>query len=115
MQNQRGFTLMEVMVALAIASVALVAMMGRLGSSADIQHDLTAHAMALDEAVELLEKDRLQAISGSEKSGTIETRALPITWRLTTEKTLLKKFVKQNVYVSTPGSPDIELSLYRVR
>ncbi|MDQ6978495.1 MAG: type II secretion system protein, partial [Ghiorsea sp.] len=41
---EQGFTLIETLVALGIAAVALTALAGRLGLSADTQRSLLAHS-----------------------------------------------------------------------
>ena len=51
MRRQAGFTLIETLVALAIAAVALIALMGRLGASADVQRTLAMQAIAVDDDV----------------------------------------------------------------
>ena len=57
MNSERGFSLIEVLVALGIAAVALVALVGRLGASADVQHSLASHTIMLDTAINLLQAE----------------------------------------------------------
>jgi len=59
-RRNAGFTLLEVMVALAIAATALVVLMSRLGSSADIQYSLKANALAMETAMDVLARERMK-------------------------------------------------------
>jgi len=112
--REQGFTLIEVIVALAIAATALVVLMGRLGASADVQRTLAAHALALDVASNALARESLQpSTSGSEQSGTVKMSGVTLSWRSWTVKTMLDGFVRRNVAVSAPGEPEVRLFLYR--
>jgi len=113
-QHAQGFTLIEVLVALSIASFALVALMGRLGASADVQRTLALHALAIQEARNLLAEESLQpTVSSSEKSGSITSADVPMTWRAWTEKTALDGFVRRNVAVQAGSEPEVILFMYR--
>jgi len=109
----RGFTLLEVMVALAIAATALVALMGRIGASADIQHDLSMHAEALSLAVNELEKLRLEKGAAAEKEGEVESERGVFHWKLTIVRTLDDGFVRQNMLVTAPDGGEVRMFLYR--
>ncbi|MDQ6991742.1 MAG: type II secretion system minor pseudopilin GspI [Mariprofundaceae bacterium] len=110
----QGFTLIEVLVALSIASFALVALMGRLGASADVQRSLSLHALSMNEARNLLAKDRLTpTVSNSEERGDVQVSGLTMHWRTWTEKTALNGFVRRNVAVQTKNEPEIVLFMYR--
>ncbi len=112
--NQKGFTLIEVLVALGIASFALVALMGRLGASADIQRSLTLHALAVDTARNVLAEERLQgAVLGSEKQGDVDVAGITLHWRTWSEKTALDSFVRRNVAVKAGNEPEVTLFMYR--
>ena len=114
MKHQQGFTLIEAMVALAIAATALVVLTGRLGASADVQRSLAMHALALDIAANQLAEQSLQpAISGDEQSGTDKTGGISMDWRSWTEQTMLDGFVRRNVAVRAPGEPAVKLFLYQ--
>jgi len=112
-RSARGFTLLEVMVALAIAATALVALMGRIGASADIQHDLSMHAEALSLAVNELEKLRLEKGAAAEKEGEVESKRGVFHWKLTIERTLDDGFVRQNMLVTAPDGGEVRMFLYR--
>lgn len=112
--NELGFTLIEVLVALSIASFALVALMGRLGASADVQRTLSLNALAMSEARNLLAEDRLKkVVSNSEQQGNVDVSGVPMHWRTWTEKTALKGFVRRNVAVQADKEPEITLFMYR--
>jgi len=111
---ERGFTLIEAIVALGIAATALVVLMGRLGASADVQHSLAMHALAMDVANnELARQIQNKSSSGEEKSGKIEVDGLTLSWRSWSEKTMLDGFVRRNIAVKVPGEPDVELFEYQ--
>lgn len=112
--NQQGFTLLEVLVALAIAATALVVLIGRVGASADLQRDLSLHALALEVAVNVLEGNRLKEnLAASGERGEVEASGMTIKWRTTIEKASADGFVRQNVEVAVPGEPPLKLFLYR--
>jgi len=114
--GEQGFTLIETLVALGIAAVALGALTSRLGLSADTQRTLLIHDTMLEVAVNVLEKQRMGESSNlTEREGEVEARGLKLSWKLSLEKTDLDQFVRQNVRVSYPGEPDVSLFLYHVR
>ncbi len=116
MKNEQGFTLIEVLVALGIASFALVALMGRLGASADVQRSLILHAVSIETARNILAEDRLlETIPSSEKQGDIEAKGVTLHWRTWSEKTALDNFVRRNVAVKAGHEPEVMLFMYRVR
>jgi type II secretion system protein I len=112
MRPERGFTLIETLVALGIAATALVVLMGRLGASADVQRTLATQALALDMAANELARHSLTGQSGDETSGVIETGGMSMKWRSWTEKTMLENFVRRNIAVQAPDEPEVRLFLY---
>ena len=111
--HQQGFTLIESLVALGIIAVALTALAGRLGISADTQRSLIVHSTMLEVATNLLEEQRLNtALITEEKQGDVEVRGMKMFWRLNVEKTMLDNFVRQNVTVSYADEPDLSLFLF---
>ncbi len=113
---QLGFTLIETLVALGIAAVALTALAGRLGLSADTQRTLTVHSTMLEVATNILEKQRRSvAINLDDQEGSVEARGMKMKWKLSTEKTDLDNFVRQNVVVSFAGEPDVSLFLFHAK
>ncbi|MDQ7002603.1 MAG: prepilin-type N-terminal cleavage/methylation domain-containing protein, partial [Ghiorsea sp.] len=112
----KGFTLIETLVALGIAAVALTALAGRLGLSADTQRSLLAHATMLEVATNVLEQQRVGATTNlAEREGEVEARGMAMKWKLSLEKTDLDLFVRQNVVVTYVGEPDVALFLYHVK
>ncbi len=114
--GQKGFTLIETLVALGIAAVALTALAGRLGVSADTQRSLIAHSTMLEVATNILEQQRRgPSVNLDEKQGDLEVRGMKMKWRLFTEKTMLDDFVRQNVVVSYAQEPDVSLFLFHAK
>ena len=115
MSSDRGFSLIEVLVALGIAAVTLVALVGRLGASADVQRSLASHTVMLDTAIDLLQAERLSKSSLSDETqGDIEVSGVQYHWRLWSEKTEVDTFVRRNVSIKHPDEPELTLFLYRV-
>ncbi len=112
-RNEAGFTLIEALVALMIASTALVALMGRLGSSANIQHALSMQELALDSALNKLTELTIASDSLDEQSGVIEAGDMQLQWRSWSEKTMLDGFMRLNVSVKAPDEPKVTVFLYR--
>jgi len=112
--NARGFTLIEVLVALGIASFALVALMGRLGASADIQRSLSLHSLALDTAKNVLAKESLQpVVPRDDRQGDVSVGHVQLHWRTWSEKTLLNQLVRRNIEVIAAQEPAVTLFVYR--
>jgi prepilin-type N-terminal cleavage/methylation domain-containing protein len=114
--EQKGFTLIETLVALGIAAVALTALAGRLGVSADTQRTLIAHSTMLEVAVNMLEKQRLGAVVDlDDQEGDVEVRNMKMHWKLSAEKTEVDNFVRQDVVISYVDEPDVSLFLFHVK
>jgi len=110
---ESGFTLIEALVALMIASTALVVLMGRLGSSANIQHTLSMHELAMDSARNKLTELTIASASLDEQQGVIEVGDMQLEWRSWSEKTMLDGFMRLNVSVKAPKEPKVTVFLYR--
>ena len=112
--RQQGFTLIETLVALAIAATALIVLMGRLGASVDLQRKLMAQAVAVDEARNLLAQEIIQpSSSGQEHNGKKSLGAHQVKWRLWSESTVSKQLVRQNVQVNVDHDGEFKLFVYR--
>lgn len=112
--SARGFTLIETLVALAIAAVALVVLMERLGISADTQRTLAMQALAVDEAMNEMARMQLQRTPDTEEeTGERSVDGIPYRWRTWTSQTTLEGFLQQNVGISIKGEPEFTLFAYR--
>jgi len=112
--GQTGFTLLEVLIAMGIAAAALVVLLQRIGVSSDTQLTLASQAVALEVAVDVLERGRLQQpFLASEQQGEAEVRGTLLTWRTTVEETQVEGFIRQNIEVAAPGELPLKLFLYR--
>lgn len=111
---QRGFTLIETLVALAIAATALIALMGRLGASSELQRKLIAQAVAVDEARNLLTQDMLKGyVAGDERRGAHMLGDREVRWRLWSERTMSGQLVRRNVQVAVGRDGEFRLFVYR--
>ncbi len=99
--------------ALMIASTALVVLMGRLGSSANIQHTLSMHELAMDSARNKLTELSIVSPSLDEQQGVIEAGNIQLEWRSWSEKTMLDGFMRLNVSVKAPNEPKVAVFLFR--
>ncbi|MDX8412152.1 MAG: type II secretion system minor pseudopilin GspI [Mariprofundaceae bacterium] len=110
----RGFTLLEVMVALAIAATALVVLLSRLGASADLQHDVFIHALSLETAVDVLNRERMyDTLVTSQMEGKDEAMGVELNWTIRPEETMDSSFLRYSVTVAVPSESPVDLFLYR--
>ena len=109
-----GFTLVEVMVALAVVAVALPALMFSLHQQVDGTAYLRDKSLArmvasnkLNE-VRLLARARQQLVKGSD-SGSYELAGRLWQWRLVTTETVVPNFYQIEIAVSAPEAPEDEV------
>jgi len=113
---ERGFTLIEVLVALAIASVSLIALTSRMGASVAIQRGLLMQSVMLDVANNLLNKEQLKpGLKLEEQQGVVEVYGQNLSWRLWVEKTAITGFMRQNIAVKLAEQPELMLFRYRLQ
>jgi len=111
---EAGFTMIEALVALAIAASALVILSGRLGASADVQATLSFQAIALDIAAnELSQNVEGLHVTGAEEQYQIEIGGKTFQIRRWSEKTELDGFIRRNVAVHLPGEVEVPLFIYQ--
>ncbi|MDX8377752.1 MAG: type II secretion system protein [Mariprofundales bacterium] len=112
--KQTGFTLIETIVAMAIAATALVVLLDRLGSSARIQTDIAEQTILLEANIDVLERSRLldtAPIGGESGDWALGEQQLP--WTLEIKKTALEGFMRQDVTIRMPSGGESSLFLYR--
>jgi len=112
-----GFTLLEVMMALSIVSIALVAIIGLMGNYVrnlqGLQEQTFAHWVAMNRAVELQLADAWSETS-KEKKGEDETSLFPMRWRQSVSETPYEQMrkVEIEVYDQLGGEPLTRLTTY---
>jgi len=110
----KGFTLLEMLLALSIAATALVVMMARLGHSADMLQGFESHLLGIETAMELLERERLISEKPEAKMGSISVQGIEMTWESKVKGTPFDLIKRHEYYVSREGEADVMLFLYRV-
>ena len=112
-----GFTLLEVMIALSIVSIALVAIIGLMGDYVrnlqTLQERTFAHWVAMNRVVELQLADAWSE-SSKDKEGADETSLFPMQWVQSVSETpyeLMKK-VEIEVYAQQGDEPLTRLTTY---
>ncbi len=106
-----GFTLIEVLVALAIVAVALSAGMRALAQSADGASSLKARTLALWVAENRLARVQLGDSSGSASTSGEEKQAgVVLAWRQTIGPTPNPAFRRVEIVVADPAQPDYALA-----
>lgn len=108
----RGFTLIEILVALAIAAVALAAGMRALAQAADGAGTLKARTLALWVAQNRLAAIQLgsNSLSSSETRGGAVQAGVAFLWQVQVSGTPNPAFRRVDIVVSEAGVPDYTLA-----
>lgn len=111
-RNDNGFTLIEILVALAIVAVALAAGMRALAQSADGASTLKARTLALWVAQNRLANAQLaeQWPAIGTTSGDARQADTTFVWRETVSPTPNPAFRKIDIIVSEPRTPDYAIA-----
>ena len=110
MTRPRGFTLVEVLVALAIVAVALTAGMRAVAQSADGATTLKERTLALWVAQNRLARAELAAPARGVTEGGETQAAVRFAWRQTVSNTANPAFRKVEIVVARPDAPDYALA-----
>jgi general secretion pathway protein I len=112
MQRVVGFTLIEILVALAIVAVALAAGMRAIAQSTDGATALKQRTLALWVAQNRLAAAQLEPAlpSTGERSGNVQQAGAPFTYRETISSTPNPAFRKIEITVADPALPDYALA-----
>ena len=110
--RRRGFTLIEVLVALGMVAVALSAGMRALAQSADGATALKARTLAMWVAENRLARAQLadSALPAGMTYGQELQAGVALSWRQTVSATPNPAFRKLEIIVSTPQQPDYALA-----
>ena len=105
----RGFTLVEVLVALAVLAIALAAVLRAMGQAIDLATDLRQRTVALWVAEERATDHRLRrdwpALDTTD--GTMEFGEREWRWREQVTKTPLDELRRVEIEIRAPKSPDV--------
>lgn len=105
----RGFTLVEVLVALAVLAIALAAVLRAMGQAIDIATDLRQRTVALWAAEERATDHELRrdwpALDTTD--GTMEFGEREWRWREQVSKTPLDELRRVEIEIRSPNSPDV--------
>lgn len=106
--GKRGFTLIEVMVALAIIGLSLLAVGGKMGQMVDTANVMRERTYASWIAQNKIAEMRLANVvpTVSATSGEVEFAATEWAWRAVVSETGIENLYRVDVSVSYPGSAD---------
>lgn len=112
MKHRRGFTLVEILVALAIVAIALAAGMRALAQATDSASALKARTLALWVAQNRLAAAQIAAPwpSLGNYSGEAEQAGARFVWQATVSTTPNPAFRRIDIIVAEPQSPDYALA-----
>lgn len=111
--RQHGFTLLEVLVSLAIVATVLVVFVGRLGASANLQREIRLRSQALEIGTNVLEQSRMQSGTSEADEGEEQIGDDRFVWKTSSQAGPVAGLIQQQVVVTAADGVQIQLSLYR--
>ncbi len=111
--HEQGFTLLEVMVALAIISTSLVVLLHSQNSNITRSHYADCLAKAAMLAQEIISEGEMNKLIDGKSEGSEETGNIVFTWEKTVEPSIVEGLKKLSVLVSWGDGKEYKLETYR--
>ena len=111
--HERGFTLLEVMVALAIISTSLVVLLHSQNSNITRSHYADSLAKAAMLAQKIISEGEMNKLMDGKSEGKEETGNIVFTWEKTVTSSMVEGLKKLSVLVSWGDGKEYKLETYR--
>ncbi len=112
-RNSQGFTLLEVMVALAIISTSLVVLLSSQNSNITRSHYADSLAKAAMLAQKIISESDMNKLMDSKSEGSEESGNIVFTWEKMVTPSMVEGLKKLTVLVSWGNGKEYKLETYR--